>query len=113
VTFYVTASGSAPNFSGLAAGSSLSAPSSGSYPNVLYYQVPTNISNPIFAGAGLTSLSGLIYASGSTGAQYCCATGDVVLVFGAITVSSAVGNSGNTVTIPSSSNIVRRVVIVE
>jgi hypothetical protein len=114
VTFYVPAGATPPDFSPLGAGSSLSAPTStATYPNVLYYQVPGNIGNPNFAAPGLTSLSGLIYASGSTGAQYCCATGDVVLVFGAMTFSSAVGNSGNTVTIPSSSNIVRRVVIVE
>lgn len=113
VTFYVTASGSAADFSGVAAGSSLSPPSSGSYSNVLYYQVPANTSNPNFTGGGLTSVSGLIYAPGATGAKYCCTTGNVVLVFGAATFSSAVGNVGNTVTIPSSSNIVRRVVIVE
>ena len=112
VTFYVTASGSA-NFSGVLAGSSLSPPSSGSYSNVLYYQVPSNTINPQFTG-GLTNISGLIYAPGAT-VTYCCTTGNVILVFGAVTFSSAVGagNSGNTVTIPSSLNIVRRVVIVE
>jgi hypothetical protein len=114
VTFYVTASGTAADFSGVAAGSSLSPQSSsGTYPNVLYYQVPSNTSTPNFAAPGLTSLSGLIYAPGATGVKYCCTTGDVVLVFGSTTFSSAVGNAGNAVTIPSSSNIVRRVVIVE
>jgi Flp pilus assembly protein TadG len=112
VTFYVPAGGSAADFSQVTGGS-LSPPSSGSYPNVLYYQVPGNTNNPKFGGNGLTSVSGLIYASGSTGAQYCCTTGNVVLVFGAVTFSSAVGNLANTVTIPGSSNIVRRVVIVE
>ena len=44
VTFYVTASGTAADFSGVLAGSgsSLSPPSSGSYSGVLYYQVPGN-----------------------------------------------------------------------
>lgn len=112
VTFYVTASGSAADFSGVLAGSSLSPPSSGSYSNVLYYQVPSNTGGPRFTG-GLTNISGLIYASGASPAYYCCTTGNVVLVFGAVTFSSAVGNLANTVTIPGSSNIVRRVVIVE
>jgi hypothetical protein len=113
VTFYVTASGTAADFSGVAAGSSLSPQSSsGTYPNVLYYQVPSNTTAPKFTG-GLTNISGLIYAPGATAVPYCCTTGNVVLVFGSTTFSSAVGNAGNTVTIPSSSNIVRRVVIVE
>jgi hypothetical protein len=113
VTFYVPAGATAPDFSGVLAGSSLSPPSSsGTYPNVLYYQVPANTTVPKFTG-GLTSISGLIYAPGATAVPYCCTTGNVVLVFGSTTFSSAVGNAGNTVTIPSSSNIVRRVVIVE
>jgi Flp pilus assembly protein TadG len=113
VTFYVPVGATPPDFSGVSAGSSLSPPSSGSYANVLYYQVPANTNSPNFAGAGLTSVSGLIYAPGATGVKYCCTTGNVVLVFGSAAFSSAVGNVGNTVTIPSSSNIVRRVVIVE
>jgi hypothetical protein len=112
VTLYVTASGTGLDFSPIAAGSSLSPPSSGSYSNVLYYQVPGNAINPKFTG-GLTNISGLIYAPGATNAQYCCTTGNVVLVFGGATFSSAVGQAANAVTIPNSSNIVRRVVIVE
>jgi hypothetical protein len=113
VTFYVPAGATAPDFSGVLAGSSLSPPSSsGTYPNVLYYQVPSNTTVPKFTG-GLTNISGLIYAPGATAVPYCCTTGNVVLVFGSTTFSSAVGNSAMTVTIPSSSNIVRRVVIVE
>jgi hypothetical protein len=115
VTFYVTASGTAADFSGVSPGSSLTPQSSsGTYPNVLYYQVPANTTVPKFTG-GLTSISGLIYAPGATAVPYCCTTGDVVLVFGSTTFSSALGtgNAGNAVTIPSSSNIVRRVVIVE
>ncbi|MGC9992713.1 MAG: hypothetical protein ABSD52_10030, partial [Candidatus Cybelea sp.] len=91
---------------------SLSPPSSGSYSGVLYYQVPGNTINPKFIG-GLTNISGLIYAPGVTTAQYCCTTGNVVLVFGAATFLSSVGQAANAVTIPNSSNIVRRVVIVE
>jgi Flp pilus assembly protein TadG len=113
VTFYVTASGTAADFSGVSPGSSLTPQSSsGTYPNVLYYQVPANTTVPKFTG-GLTSISGLIYAPGATAVPYCCTTGNVVLVFGSTTFSSAVGNAGNAVTVPSSSNIVRRVVIVE
>jgi Flp pilus assembly protein TadG len=116
VTFYVPAGATPPNFSTLGTGSSLSPPSSSStYANVLYYQVPANTANPNFAAAGLTTASGLIYASGASNVPYCCTTGDVVLVFGGATFSSALGtgNAGNAVTIPGSSNIVRRVVIVE
>jgi hypothetical protein len=117
VTFYVTAAGSPADFSGIAAGSSLSPPSSsGTYPNVLYYQVPANVGTsgyPKFTG-GLTNISGLIYAPGATNASYCCTTGNVILVFGGATfLSTSAGMTGNTVTIPSSLNIVRRVVIVE
>jgi hypothetical protein len=78
---------------------------------VLYYQVPSNTTNPQFVG-GLTNISGLIYAPGAA-ATYCCTTGNVILVFGSATFSSAIGNASNTVTIPGSLNIVRRVVIVE
>lgn len=117
VTFYVTATGSPADFSAVAPGSSLSPPSSsGTYPDVLYYQVPTNVGTsgyPKFTG-GLTNISGLIYASGATNASYCCTTGNVILVFGGATfLSTSGGMTGNTVTIPSSLNIVRRVVIVE
>jgi hypothetical protein len=113
VTFYVTASGTAPNFSTIAAGSSLSPPTSSStYPDVLYYQVPSNTSIPNFTG-GLTNISGLIYAPGASPVPYCCTTGNVILVFGGATFSSAVGNPAMDVSIPGSLNIVRRVVIVE
>ena len=48
VTFYVTSTATPPNFAINAAGS-LSAPTSGTYQNVLYYQVPSNVgTNPAF-----------------------------------------------------------------
>jgi hypothetical protein len=101
VTFYVTSTATAPSFAINATGS-LSAPTSGSYPNVLYYQVPANTTSPSFGyPGGLVNLSGVIYASGATAAQYCCTTGQVVLVFGAATFAAASPQPANEVTIPS------------
>ncbi len=104
VTFYVTSSATAPNFA-IAATGSLSAPTSGTYQNVLYYQVPSNTTNPSFGlSGGLVNLSGLIYASGATNVAYCCTTGSVVLVFGGATFASISGEPSpppNAVTIPT------------
>ncbi len=114
VTFYVTATGSAMDFSGNLGGS-LSAPtSSGTYPNVLYYQVGANAGNPKFGNStGLNNISGLIYAPGANSATYCCTTGYVVLVFGGATFTSASGNVANGVTIPATTSIVANVVLVQ
>ncbi len=118
VTFYVTATGTPLDLS-QALGGSLSAPTSGTYQNVLYYQVAANTNNPRFgnpATGGLTNISGLIYAPGATGASYCCTTGSVVLVFGGATfgpISGAGGNAANVVTIPSGSSIIANAVLVQ
>jgi hypothetical protein len=120
VTFYVASTATAPNF-GVAAGSaspgSLSAPTSGNYANVLYYQVPANTTNPTFGVAGgLVNLTGLIYASGATNALYCCTTGAVVLVFGGATFASISGEASpppNAVTIPTSSPFIANAVLVQ
>ncbi len=82
VTIYVTAAGTAPNFNGATV--SLSPPATGNKAGVLYYQVPSNTSNPNFNGANAT-YSGLIYAPGATAANFNGANGGyVVLVFGAV-----------------------------
>jgi hypothetical protein len=44
----------------------LSAPTSGNYSGVTYYQPTSNTSSPSFAGGGGTTLSGLIYAPSAT-----------------------------------------------
>ena len=117
VTFYVTSSATAPTFSSVSGGGSLSAPTSGTYQNVLYYQVPANTTNPSFGVAGgLVNLSGLIYASGATNVSYCCTTGSVVLVFGGATFASISGEASpppNAVTIPTSSPMIANAVLVQ
>jgi hypothetical protein len=65
VTIYVTPNGTPPDFNG--AMISLSAPSSGDTAGVLYYQVPSNTGNANFNGGCMPNISGLIYATGSTG----------------------------------------------
>jgi hypothetical protein len=65
VTIYVTANGTPPDFNG--AMISLAAPSSGDTTGVLYYQVPSNTGNANFNGGCMPNISGLIYATGSTG----------------------------------------------
>ena len=118
VTFYVTATGTPIDLSS-ALGGSLSAPTSGTYQNVLYYQVAANTGGPKFGNpntGGLTNISGLIYAPGATAAQYCCTTGSVVLVFGGATfspISGTGGNAANVVTIPSSSSMIANAVLVQ
>ncbi len=87
MTIYVTASGTAPNFNGATV--SLSPPATGNYAGVLYYQVPSNTSNPIFNGTNAT-YSGLIYAPGATSANFNGANGGyVVLVFGAMILNGS------------------------
>jgi len=64
VTFYVTSTGTPPDFSS-ANSATISAPTSGSYANVLYYQVPSNTGSPNFSGSSV-HFTGLIYAPGAT-----------------------------------------------
>jgi hypothetical protein len=67
VTMIVTASGTPPNFNG--DNISLSAPTSGNYTGVLYYQVPSNTQSANFNGAS-NYLSGLVYAPGATSVNF-------------------------------------------
>jgi hypothetical protein len=82
VTMYVTASGTPPNFNGIA-NANLSPPTSGSQQGVLYYQVPSNTQSPNLNGSTET-FSGLMYAPGATSVNFNGAAGKyLILVFGA------------------------------
>jgi|HubBroStandDraft_6_1064221.scaffolds.fasta_scaffold174004_1 Flp pilus assembly protein TadG len=104
VTFYVTETATPPDFS--TSGGHLSAPTSGTYSNVLYYQVPANSGNPKFGG-GLNRLSGLIYAPSASNVSYASSTGDVAVVFGGADFTSA------KVSIPNAPTFLARVVLVQ
>ena len=102
VTFYVTSSGTPPNFS-TAHSASISPPTTGNEANVLYYQVPSNTGAPNLSGSSLR-FSGLVYAPGAIGATFNGAQGDYsVLVFGSANLNSSSGYSfgappaGNTI----------------
>jgi hypothetical protein len=83
VTIYVTANGNGPNFDN-GAPVTLSPPTSGNYSGVLYYQVPSNTSGINFNGPNV-NMSGLIYAPGSTSANFNSNSGSyAVLVFGSM-----------------------------
>ncbi|HEX3370222.1 MAG TPA: pilus assembly protein TadG-related protein [Candidatus Cybelea sp.] len=87
VTFYVTSSGTAPNFNG--ASISFTPPSTGNYPGVLYYQVPANSQSPNFNGTS-SNLQGLIYAPTPTSVNFNGAGGGyLVLVFGAVNLNGS------------------------
>jgi len=80
VTLYIAAGGTAPNFNG--ANVSFTAPTTGNDAGVLYYQVPSNTSDPNFNGSS-DYYNGLIYCPGATGANFNGSGGGyVVLVFG-------------------------------
>jgi hypothetical protein len=80
VTLYVPSSGTAPNFNGATV--NLTAPTTGSMANMLYYQIPSNTSSPNFNGTS-NKYSGVIYCPGATSANFNGASGGyVVLVFG-------------------------------
>lgn len=82
VTMYVPAGANGPNFDNQTV--TLTPPTTGNYPGVLYYQVPSNTSSINFNGPSV-SLTGLIYAPGSTSVNFDDQPGTyVVLVFGAM-----------------------------
>ena len=78
VTLYVTSTGGPLQLNG--SGVTLSAPTTGNYANVLFYQVPSNTTVAQFNG-GTTSLSGLVYAPGALGQVNGNGGSYVVLVF--------------------------------
>ncbi len=63
VTFYIPAGANAPQWDN-AEMINLSPPTTGNYAGVLYYQVPSNTSNPDFNGPNV-DLQGLIYCPGA------------------------------------------------
>ncbi|MBV9717929.1 MAG: hypothetical protein JOZ77_01300 [Candidatus Eremiobacteraeota bacterium] len=82
VTLYVPAGANGPNFDNQSV--SLSPPTSGNEAGVLYYQVPSNTSSINFNGPNV-NMTGLIYAPGSTGANFDDQNGNyVILVFGSM-----------------------------
>ncbi len=78
VTLYVAPSASPIQLGGN--GVSLSAPTSGSYANVLYYQDPSNTALAQFTSTN-TSVTGLVYAPAATGQVNANISSYVVLVF--------------------------------
>jgi len=67
----------------------MSAPTSGSYAGVLYYQVPANTGNPNFSGSNL-HFSGLVYAPGASNVNFSATNGDTpLLVAGGVTLSGS------------------------
>jgi hypothetical protein len=108
VTFYATV-GSTPDFSGV--NLSLTPPTSGNYANVLYYQVPSNTSNPSFSGTN-NNLRGLIYAPGAINTSFSGSAGAyTVLVFGSLAQSGSVSNSFGAP--PANASLIKNVVLVQ
>lgn len=110
VTFYVTASGTPPDFS-TANSATISPPTSGSYAGVLYYQVPGNTAAPNLSGSSV-HWSGLVYAPGATGVNFDGAKGDyTILVLGSANLNSSAGYTFGAP--PAGSTIVQNVVLTE
>jgi hypothetical protein len=110
VTLYVTAFGGAPTFNGIS-NVSLSPPTSGNYSGVLYYQVPTKTTAPIFNGVS-QSLSGLIYAPAATGVIFNGTSGGyLVIVVGSATFNGSAAY--DFATPPPGQSILKDAVIVQ
>lgn len=110
VTFYVTANGTAPDFSA-SQSATITPPTTGTLANVLYYQVPSNTSAPNFAGSSVR-WKGLVYAPGATGVNFNGASGDyTVLVLGSANLTSTSGYTFATP--PSGSTLVQNVVLAQ
>jgi hypothetical protein len=110
VTFYVTASGTAPDFSA-SNSATISPPTTGTYDGVLYYQVPSNTSAPNFAGSSV-HFNGLVYAPGADGVNFNGAQGDyTILVLGSANLTSSSGYTFGTP--PSGSTLVQNVVLTQ
>ncbi len=110
VTLYVTASGTAPNFNGVAA-ATMTPPTTGGAQGVLYYQVPSNNGSPNFNG-DVGNYSGLIYAPGATSANWNGAQGKyLVLVFGAANFNG--GNALDLATPPPGQSLIKQAVVAQ
>jgi Putative Flp pilus-assembly TadE/G-like len=108
VTLYAAGTAT-PSFAG--ASVSLSPPTTGNYAGVLYYQVPSNTSDPSFSGSS-NNLSGLIYAPGAQNVSFAGASGNyVVLVFGSM--SQAGTSSGGFGGPPVGGSLIKNVVLVQ
>ncbi len=87
VTIYVASGANAPQFDNATV--TLSAPTSGNYQNVLYYQVPGNTSGLDFNGPNVAA-SGLIYAPSSNNVNFDEGVSTyAVLVFGSMNFNGA------------------------
>jgi hypothetical protein len=110
VTFYVTASGTPPDFSA-SNSATISPPTSGATSGVLYYQVPSNTAAPNLSGSSVR-FSGLVYAPSATNVNFNGAQGDYsVLVFGSANLSSSSGYNFGTP--PPDQSLVSNVVLVQ
>ncbi|MGA2760570.1 MAG: pilus assembly protein TadG-related protein [Candidatus Cybelea sp.] len=110
VTFYVTASGTAPDFSA-STSATISPPTTGTYAGVLYYQVPSNTSAPNLSGSSV-HFNGLVYAPGATGVNFNGAQGDyTILVLGSANLNSSSGYTFGTP--PSGSTLMQNVVLTQ
>ncbi|HEY6327509.1 MAG TPA: pilus assembly protein TadG-related protein [Candidatus Cybelea sp.] len=110
ITMYVTATGTAPNFNGVAS-AVMTPPTTGGGQGVLYYQVPSNTSPPNFNG-NTGNFSGLIYAPGAINANYNGAQGKyLVLVFGSANFNG--GNALDLATPPPGQSLIKQAVVAQ
>jgi Putative Flp pilus-assembly TadE/G-like len=108
-TMIVTANGTPPNFNG--DNISLSAPTTGNYAGVLYYQVPANTQSPNFNGSS-NYLSGLVYAPTATSVNFNGSGGGyLVFVVGAANLNgSSAQEYGKP---PTNGSLIKTAVLVE
>jgi len=112
VTFYVTSTGTPPDFSS-ARSATISAPTTGSYADVLYYQVASNTGSPNFSGASV-HFNGLIYAPGATNMAYSGDGGGKQTVIVASGLNLGTSGSTTTFTAPAAgTSIVSNVVLAQ
>ncbi len=110
VTFYVTANGTAPDFSA-SQSATISPPTTGNYASVLYYQVAANTSTPNFAGSSV-HWKGLVYAPAANNVNFNGALGDyTVLVLGSANLTSTSGYTFGTP--PVNNTLVQNVVLTQ
>lgn len=109
VTFYVPSGGNGPNFDNHTV--TLTPPTSGPYTGVLYYQVPSNTSSVSFNGGNI-NMQGLIYAPGTTSANYDTVTNQyTVLVFGGMNFNSNIAY--NFASPPPGNSLVKKAVLAQ